>query len=204
MCLNAALVPSCGQNIIFNLSKLEWAASFPLHQCVVLVHGARIGYFQGDIRLLMDDLKTLQPTVFPVVPRLLNRMFDKVSLCCLCAFVVRSAVSLVCCFARNTIWIFLIALQVFGQANTPLKRWLLDFAFRRKEAELKNGVVRKDSMWDTLIFKKVQVNTKPFKALGDVTCRLTIFQRARTLKRNKDTKWINTPTHLTFSSKLFC
>jgi len=28
----------------------------------------------------MDDLKTLQPTVFPVVPRLLNRMFDKVSL----------------------------------------------------------------------------------------------------------------------------
>ncbi|XP_071263036.1 long-chain-fatty-acid--CoA ligase 1a isoform X4 [Salvelinus alpinus] len=47
---------------------------------VILVHGARIGYFQGDIRLLMDDLKTLQPTVFPVVPRLLNRMFDKNSL----------------------------------------------------------------------------------------------------------------------------
>uniref|UniRef100_A0AAQ5Z1M4 Long-chain-fatty-acid--CoA ligase n=1 Tax=Amphiprion ocellaris TaxID=80972 RepID=A0AAQ5Z1M4_AMPOC len=91
---------------------------------VILIHGARIGYFQGDIRLLMDDLKTLQPTVFPVVPRLLNRMFDK----------------------------------VFGQANTPLKRWLLDFAFRRKEAELKSGVVRKDSMWDKLIFKKVQAS----------------------------------------------
>uniref|UniRef100_A0A1A8L4G5 Long-chain-fatty-acid--CoA ligase n=1 Tax=Nothobranchius pienaari TaxID=704102 RepID=A0A1A8L4G5_9TELE len=93
-------------------------------QGVILIHGARIGYFQGDIRLLMDDLKTLQPTVFPVVPRLLNRMFDK----------------------------------VFSQANTPLKRWLLDFAFRRKEAELKNGVMRKDSMWDKLIFKKVQVS----------------------------------------------
>uniref|UniRef100_A0A671WCN2 Arachidonate--CoA ligase n=1 Tax=Sparus aurata TaxID=8175 RepID=A0A671WCN2_SPAAU len=91
---------------------------------VVLIHGARIGYFQGDIRLLMDDLKALQPTVFPVVPRLLNRMFDK----------------------------------VFSQANTPLKRWLLDFAFRRKEAELKSGVVRKDSMWDKLIFKKVQAS----------------------------------------------
>uniref|UniRef100_A0A8D0A4M9 Arachidonate--CoA ligase n=1 Tax=Sander lucioperca TaxID=283035 RepID=A0A8D0A4M9_SANLU len=93
-------------------------------QCVILIHGARIGYFQGDIRLLMDDLKMLQPTVFPVVPRLLNRMFDK----------------------------------VFGQANTPLKKWLLDFAFRRKEAELKCGVVRKDSMWDKLIFKKVQAS----------------------------------------------
>ncbi|KAM6941053.1 long-chain-fatty-acid--CoA ligase 1a isoform 2-T4 [Lycodopsis pacificus] len=91
---------------------------------VILIHGARIGYFQGDIRLLMDDLKTLQPTVFPVVPRLLNRMFDK----------------------------------VFSQANTPLKRWLLDFAFSRKEAELKSGVVRKDSMWDQLIFKKVQAS----------------------------------------------
>uniref|UniRef100_A0A671R9B6 Arachidonate--CoA ligase n=1 Tax=Sinocyclocheilus anshuiensis TaxID=1608454 RepID=A0A671R9B6_9TELE len=91
---------------------------------VLLVHGARIGYFQGDIRLLMDDLKTLKPTIFPVVPRLLNRMFDK----------------------------------IFGQANTPLKRWLLDFATSRKEAELKSGVVRKDSMWDKVIFSKVQAS----------------------------------------------
>lgn len=43
-----------------------------------MVHGAKIGYFQGDIRLLSDDLNTLRPTVFPVVPRLLNRMYDKV------------------------------------------------------------------------------------------------------------------------------
>ncbi|XP_036372492.1 long-chain-fatty-acid--CoA ligase 1a isoform X2 [Megalops cyprinoides] len=91
---------------------------------VILCHGGRIGFFQGDIRLLMDDLKMLRPTVFPVVPRLLNRMFDK----------------------------------IFGQANTPLKRWLLDFASRRKEAELRSGVVRKDSMWDKLIFSKVQAS----------------------------------------------
>lgn len=43
-----------------------------------MLHGARIGYFQGDIRLLSDDLNSLRPTVFPVVPRLLNRMYDKV------------------------------------------------------------------------------------------------------------------------------
>ncbi|XP_068607219.1 long-chain-fatty-acid--CoA ligase 1a [Brachionichthys hirsutus] len=93
-------------------------------EAVILIHGARIGYFQGDIRCLMDDLKALRPTVFPVVPRLLNRMFDK----------------------------------IFSQANTPLKKWLLDFAFRRKEAELKNGVVRQTSMWDKLIFRKVQAS----------------------------------------------
>ncbi|XP_019522723.1 PREDICTED: long-chain-fatty-acid--CoA ligase 1 [Hipposideros armiger] len=51
-------------------------------QCVMLCHGAKIGFFQGDIRLLMDDLKVLQPTIFPVVPRLLNRMFDRVSSKC--------------------------------------------------------------------------------------------------------------------------
>uniref|UniRef100_A0A7N6FHW8 Arachidonate--CoA ligase n=1 Tax=Anabas testudineus TaxID=64144 RepID=A0A7N6FHW8_ANATE len=105
---------------------------------VVLTQGARIGYFQGDIRQLMDDLKTLQPTIFPVVPRLLNRMFDK----------------------------------VFSQANTPLKKWLLDFAFRRKESELKSGVVRRDSMWDKLIFKKVQVNRT---RLSSSTFLLQIF-----------------------------
>uniref|UniRef100_UPI003AAB72A8 long-chain-fatty-acid--CoA ligase 1a isoform X4 n=1 Tax=Centroberyx gerrardi TaxID=166262 RepID=UPI003AAB72A8 len=94
------------------------------HGNVISNTAAFIRITEGDIRLLMDDLKTLQPTVFPVVPRLLNRMFDK----------------------------------IFGQANTPLKRWLLDFASRRKEAELRSGVVRKDSMWDKLIFRKVQTS----------------------------------------------
>lgn len=93
-------------------------------QGVVLVHGARIGYFQGDIRVLMDDLIALKPTIFPVVPRLLNRMFDK----------------------------------IYGQANTPLKRHVLEFAFRRKEAEIKSGIMRRDSVWDKIIFKKVQAS----------------------------------------------
>uniref|UniRef100_A0A671M5K9 Long-chain-fatty-acid--CoA ligase n=1 Tax=Sinocyclocheilus anshuiensis TaxID=1608454 RepID=A0A671M5K9_9TELE len=93
-------------------------------QGVILMHGARIGYFQGDIRILMDDLTTLKPTVFPVVPRLLNRMFDK----------------------------------IYGQANSPLKRHILEFAFRRKENEMKSGIMRRDSVWDKIIFKKVQAS----------------------------------------------
>lgn len=48
-------------------------------QAVVYCHGGRVGFYQGDIRLLPDDMKTLRPTIFPVVPRLLNRMYDKVS-----------------------------------------------------------------------------------------------------------------------------
>lgn len=93
-------------------------------QGVMLVHGARIGYFQGDIKLLMDDVAMLKPTVFPVVPRLLNRMYD----------------------------------NIFGKADTALKRWMLGLAYRKKEAELKKGIVRRDSIWDRLVFSKVQAS----------------------------------------------
>ncbi|PVU95931.1 hypothetical protein BB561_001492 [Smittium simulii] len=36
-----------------------------------------IGYFTGDITRLVDDIQTLQPTLFPSVPRLLNRIYDR-------------------------------------------------------------------------------------------------------------------------------
>uniref|UniRef100_A0A8C6XPI8 Long-chain-fatty-acid--CoA ligase n=1 Tax=Naja naja TaxID=35670 RepID=A0A8C6XPI8_NAJNA len=93
-------------------------------QSVVYCHGGRIGFFQGDIRLLSDDMKALRPTIFPVVPRLLNRMYDK----------------------------------IFSQADTPVKRWLLEFAANRKKAEVQSGIVRNDSVWDILFFNKIQAN----------------------------------------------
>uniref|UniRef100_A0A8C7TE53 Long-chain-fatty-acid--CoA ligase n=1 Tax=Oncorhynchus mykiss TaxID=8022 RepID=A0A8C7TE53_ONCMY len=93
-----------------------------LSQTVLYGAGARVGFFQGDIKLLPDDMKYLQPTVFPVVPRLLNRVYDKVQ----------------------------------SGAQTPFKKWLLNFAIDRKLAEVKEGVIRKDSIWDKLIFHKVQ------------------------------------------------
>ncbi|XP_067909008.1 long-chain-fatty-acid--CoA ligase 5 isoform X2 [Heterodontus francisci] len=47
-------------------------------QTALYCNGSRVGFFQGDIKLLVDDMKMLQPTIFPVVPRLLNRIYDKV------------------------------------------------------------------------------------------------------------------------------
>uniref|UniRef100_A0AAX7UX37 Arachidonate--CoA ligase n=1 Tax=Astatotilapia calliptera TaxID=8154 RepID=A0AAX7UX37_ASTCA len=91
-------------------------------QTVMFGAGAKVGFFQGDIRLLPDDMKTLQPTLFPVVPRLLNRIYDKVQ----------------------------------SGATTPFKKWLLNFAVERKYAEVKDGIIRKNSVWDKLIFNKVQ------------------------------------------------
>ncbi|KAI5103341.1 long-chain-fatty-acid--CoA ligase 5, partial [Silurus meridionalis] len=91
-------------------------------QTVLYGVGGRVGFFQGDVRLLPDDMKTLKPTVFPVVPRLLNRVYDKIQ----------------------------------SGAQTPFKKWLLNFAIERKHAEVKRGIIRNNSIWDKLIFHKVQ------------------------------------------------
>lgn len=40
--------------------------------------GGAVGFFLGDVRRLSDDMKALKPTVTPAVPRLLNRIYDKV------------------------------------------------------------------------------------------------------------------------------
>ncbi|KAK4820891.1 hypothetical protein QYF61_007969 [Mycteria americana] len=91
-------------------------------QTVVYSCGAKVGFFQGDIKLLTDDMKTLKPTLFPVVPRLLNRIYDKIQ----------------------------------SSAKSPVRRCLLNFAVTMKMAEIKQGIIRNDSIWDQLIFKKVQ------------------------------------------------
>lgn len=47
-------------------------------QMAVYMVGGRVGFFQGNIRLLSDDMKALKPTIMPCVPRILNRIYDKV------------------------------------------------------------------------------------------------------------------------------
>ncbi|XP_078252807.1 long-chain-fatty-acid--CoA ligase 1a [Rhinoraja longicauda] len=108
-----------------HISFLPLAHMFErLVQTVVLCHGARIGFFQGDIRLLMDDIKVLKPTIFPLVPRLANRLYDR----------------------------------IHNQANSFLKRMILQLASWGKIAELRRGIMRRDSIWDLLVFNKVQAS----------------------------------------------
>jgi long-chain acyl-CoA synthetase len=44
----------------------------------VLVGGACMGFYQGDTTKLLDDIKALKPTIFPSVPRLYNRIHDRI------------------------------------------------------------------------------------------------------------------------------
>ncbi|KAL9961434.1 hypothetical protein ACROYT_G030372 [Oculina patagonica] len=49
-----------------------------LAQALCFLNGMRIGFFRGDVKLLLDDIQELKPTIFPSVPRLLTRVYDKV------------------------------------------------------------------------------------------------------------------------------
>eukprot|EP01052_Picozoa_sp_SAG31_P072075 SAG31_NODE_31034_length_373_cov_0.755474_1_plen_64_part_01 len=40
--------------------------------------GARAGFYTGNVRDLMDDIAELRPTILVAVPRLLNRVRDKI------------------------------------------------------------------------------------------------------------------------------
>lgn len=47
-------------------------------QSAIVYYGARIGFYQGDTTKLVDDILHLRPTIFPSVPRLLNRITDSI------------------------------------------------------------------------------------------------------------------------------
>ena len=51
----------------------------------------------------------------------------------------------------------LTLVQVMGQVNGSLiKRNLLKMAINSKLAEMKRGILRKNTIWDALVFRKVQ------------------------------------------------
>ncbi|KAL1921580.1 uncharacterized protein VTP21DRAFT_11296 [Calcarisporiella thermophila] len=45
---------------------------------LMLYYGVQVGFYQGDTQKLLDDIGVLKPTIFVSVPRLFNRIYDKV------------------------------------------------------------------------------------------------------------------------------
>jgi len=74
--------------------------------------GSRVGFYSGDVKELLNDIKILQPTFFPSVPRLLTRIYDKVM-----AQVSQSAVKS---------WLFETGLQ---KKEEYYKRWVVSDYF---------------------------------------------------------------------------
>ncbi|VDM23836.1 unnamed protein product, partial [Toxocara canis] len=93
------------------------------HWCA-FVMGASTAYYSGHVQTLTDDLKDLQPTIFPVVPRLLNRFYDLI--------------------------------QAKLKKANPIARAVYNFAYNRKLALLKRGITCNNTVWDKLVFHKIQ------------------------------------------------
>ncbi|XP_071952898.1 long-chain-fatty-acid--CoA ligase 5-like isoform X2 [Antedon mediterranea] len=89
------------------------------------IHGGRVGIFQGNPKLLTDDIQALKPASFPSVPRVLNRIYDK----------------------------------VMGQVNSAswLKKKMFYMALNSKRKALERGEICFDTIWDKLVFKKIQL-----------------------------------------------
>jgi long-chain acyl-CoA synthetase len=48
-------------------------------QATLTYYGGAIGFYQGDTLKLLDDTEVLKPTIFVSVPRLYNKIYDKVN-----------------------------------------------------------------------------------------------------------------------------
>jgi len=72
------LLPSVDNKSV-HISYLPLAHIFEraIHQLMAFL-GSRIGFYQGDTLKLFDDISELRPTFFVSVPRLFNRIYDKV------------------------------------------------------------------------------------------------------------------------------
>lgn len=61
------------------LSYLPLAHVFDRLGCYSAISvGAGIGFFGGEILKIIDDLQVLKPTLFVSVPRLLNKVYDRI------------------------------------------------------------------------------------------------------------------------------
>lgn len=89
----------------------------------VYYSGGAVGFYSGNIRDLASDLRALRPTIMPAVPRLLNRVYDK----------MQAEIS-----------------------QSSFKRLIYNMALKSKESELKRQIIRRNSMWDKLVFKPIQ------------------------------------------------
>ncbi|KAH6585096.1 hypothetical protein BASA60_000691 [Batrachochytrium salamandrivorans] len=78
--LRASYMQFAINNTDVHISYLPLAHIF--ERCVlstVIAGGGSIGFYRGDVALLIEDIGVLRPTLFASVPRLLNRIYDRIT-----------------------------------------------------------------------------------------------------------------------------
>ena len=75
----------CSRSVNFppddvHISSLPLAHIYQrIHTLTCTHRGAAIGFYSGDVLRMLDGIAALRPTIFCSVPRLWNRIYDKVT-----------------------------------------------------------------------------------------------------------------------------
>ena len=133
----------------------------------LLTTGGAVGFYSGNLKTLTADMKALKPTILPAVPR----FHIDPSWCCLAddllwhhppstRFLNRLYDS--CVTTANKSSLFRYHLLIRSVSNdfqkvlfiifSQFSRHIFNFALSSKTGELYKGIVRRDSIWDKLIF----------------------------------------------------
>ena len=140
-----------------------------LVQTAVIAAGASIGFWQGDVKKLATDMQALKPSVFPAVPRILNKLYDKVML------------------------------EVSG---SKIKSFVFNCALNSKLKGVESGVVTKSSLWDLIIFKKVNMNIYTFTLFNVAMCNSIIKCFKKCLVLTIDITWKFIPLLMIYHNHL--
>ncbi|EDO45461.1 predicted protein [Nematostella vectensis] len=114
---------TCGIDVHFSYLPLAHAYERTGVICM-LQSGCRIGFYRGDPQLLFEDIQELKPTFFASVPRIMNKVYDKVMA------------------------------QV---SESKFKSWMFQKGLHAKKADMNKNVFRSNTIWDKVVFKKVQM-----------------------------------------------
>jgi long-chain acyl-CoA synthetase len=80
ICAGALKLPGldlCNTDVYLSYLPIAHILERIVNQCFYYL-GAKIGYYRGDTLKIVDDCQELKPTIFVSVPRLYNRIYDKV------------------------------------------------------------------------------------------------------------------------------
>ncbi|KAK9079769.1 hypothetical protein SSX86_001442 [Deinandra increscens subsp. villosa] len=112
-------------------------------------HGASIGFWRGDVKLLIEDIGELKPTIFCAVPRVLERIYTGVHF----SFVNLSPMILL-----SLITFFLSGLQQKISSGSFLKNKLFNLAYSYKLHNMKGGSKHEEAsiLSDKFVFTKVK------------------------------------------------
>jgi hypothetical protein len=123
----------------------------------------KVGFYRGDVLTLLEDIEELQPTLFTSVPRLYNRIYDKVCEERICSdagisLLPGGAATKANREACNVYWHMLQVMGAITQSS-PVTRRLFHLAYESKRTALKRGDLsggRFGPLWDRLVFSKVR------------------------------------------------